>query len=66
MRKSILAGLILGTSLAIHSMVAAHARANVVHAASAVRVHVKVVAPWYIAANDGSGAVTRDEARPKG
>jgi hypothetical protein len=59
MRISILAGLILGTSLAIQSMVVAHARAKVVHAASAVREHVRVVAPWYVAVNDDS-AVVRD------
>jgi hypothetical protein len=64
MRISILAGLILGTSLAIQSMVVAHAKANVVHPASAVHEHVRVVAPWYIAANDGSTAVVRDETQP--
>jgi hypothetical protein len=58
MRISILAGLILGTSLAIQPMVVAHSK--VVHTTSAVRVHVKAVAPWYIAANDGSSAVTRN------
>jgi hypothetical protein len=60
MRISILAGLILGTSLAIQSMVVAHSK--VVHAVSAVHEHVRVVAPWYVAANDYSAAVARDEA----
>lgn len=58
MRISILAGLILGTSLAIQSMVVAHSK--VAHAASAVREHVRVVAPWYVATNDGRAAVVRD------
>ena len=58
MRISIMAGLILGTSLAIQSMIVAHSK--VVHAVSAVRVHVKVVAPWYVAANDGSAAAVRE------
>jgi hypothetical protein len=52
MRLTIIAGLILGTSLAVQSILAAHARAKVGDAASAVGIHVRVVAPWYIAAND--------------
>jgi hypothetical protein len=49
MRLTIIAGLILGTSLAVQSMLGAHARAKVGQAASAVRVHGRVVAPWYLA-----------------
>jgi len=49
----------MGVSLAVHSAIAANARAKVGHAASAVRVHVRVVAPWYIAMDDGHGAGTR-------
>jgi hypothetical protein len=49
MRLSIVAGLILGASLAVQSMIGAHAKAKVGPAASAVRVHVHEVAPWYIA-----------------
>ena len=60
MRLSILAGLILGTSLAIQSMIVAHSKA--VHAASAVRQHAHVVAPWYIAANDSNLDAARDAA----
>ncbi len=52
MRLTIVAGLIMGLSLAVQSMLGAHARAKVGDAASAVRAHVRVVAPWYIAAND--------------
>jgi hypothetical protein len=47
MRLTIIAGFIVGASLAIQSMLAAHARTGVGRAASAVRVHV--VAPWYVA-----------------
>jgi hypothetical protein len=52
MRLTIIAGFIVGASLAIQSMLGAHARTRVGQAASAVRVHGRVVAPWYIAAND--------------
>jgi hypothetical protein len=52
MRLTIIAGVILGASLAVHSAVGAHARAKAVHAASAVRLHVKEIAPWYVAVND--------------
>ena len=52
MRLTIIAGLILGASLAVQSMLGAHARAKVGQAASAVRVHGRVVAPWYIAESD--------------
>jgi hypothetical protein len=52
----------LGTSLAIQSMVVAHAKAKVVHRADAVHEHVRVVAPWYVATNDGSAATVRDAA----
>ena len=50
MRLTIVAGLILGASLAVQSMLGAHARAKLGPAASAV--HVREVAPWYIATND--------------
>ena len=65
MRLTIIAGLILGTSLAIQSMLGAHARAKVGHAASAVRVHGRVVAPWYVAMSDSNSRrrSTRDGAR---
>ena len=52
MRLTIVAGLIMGLSLAVQSMLGANARAKVGDAASAVRAHVRVVAPWYIATND--------------
>lgn len=54
MRLTIIAGVILGTSLAVHSAVSAHARAKALHAATAVRAHVKEIAPWYLALNDHS------------
>ena len=54
MRMTIVAGLILGASLAVQSMLGAHARAKVGDAAGAVRVHAHQVAPWYIAMNDGN------------
>ena len=52
MRLTIIAGLILGASLAVQSMLDAHAAAKLGRASSAVGVHVHVVAPWYIAATD--------------
>jgi hypothetical protein len=52
MRLTIIAGLILGVSLAVQSILGAHARAKVGQAASAVRVHGRVVAPWYVAVSD--------------
>jgi hypothetical protein len=52
MRLTIVAGLIAGTALAIQSIVGAHTRARSNDAASGVHVHVRVVAPWYIAANN--------------
>ncbi len=52
MRLTILAGLIMGVSLAIQSGIGAQARAKVA-AASASRAHA--VAPWYIAENEGRG-----------
>ena len=51
MRLTIVAGLILGASLAVQSMLGARARAKAGAAASAVRVHVHRVAPWYVAEN---------------
>ena len=47
MRLTILAGLILGLSLAFQSMLTAHTRSKINRAAGAVRVHQ--VAPWYVA-----------------
>ena len=44
MRLTIVAGLIMGLSLAVQSMLGANARAKVGDAASAVRAHVRVVA----------------------
>jgi hypothetical protein len=52
MRLSIIAGLILGTSLAVQSILAAHATAKLGRTPTGVGVHAHVVAPWYIAAND--------------
>ncbi len=52
MRLTIIAGLILGVSLAVQSILGAHARAKVGQAASAARVHGRVVAPWYVAESD--------------
>jgi hypothetical protein len=52
MRLTIIAGLILGTSLAVQSMLGAHVAAKLGRAANGVGVHVHVVAPWYIAATD--------------
>ena len=52
MRLSIIAGLILGTSLAVQSILAAHATTKLGRPPNAVGAHVRVVAPWYIAAND--------------
>ena len=52
MRLTIVAGLIMGLSLAIQSMLGDRARANVGDAASAVRSHARAVAPWYVATND--------------
>jgi hypothetical protein len=64
MRLTIVAGLILGASLAVQSMLGAHARAKVGPAASAARVHAHEVAPWYIAMNDVAHGVTHlPEAR---
>jgi len=50
MRLTILAGLIMGLSLAIHSVLVAHAKVG--HAVNAVRVPAKEVAPWYVAMDD--------------
>jgi hypothetical protein len=52
MRLTIIAGLILGTSLAVQSILAGHATARLGRAANGVGIHVRVVAPWYIAASD--------------
>jgi hypothetical protein len=65
MRLTIIAGLILGASLAVQSMLSAHAKAKLGPAASAVRDHE--VAPWYIANDVGRSpehlARTRDLGR---
>ena len=55
MRLTIIAGLILGVSLAVQSILGAHARAKVGQAASAARVHGRVVAPWYLAMSGRHG-----------
>jgi hypothetical protein len=52
MRLTIIAGLILGTSLAVQSILAAQATAKLGRAASGAGIHAHVVAPWYIAASD--------------
>jgi len=52
MRLTILAGLLMGLSLAVQATLGAHARTIVGHAAKAVGAREKVVAPWYIASND--------------
>jgi hypothetical protein len=57
MRLIIVAGLLMGVSLAIQSAHGAHAKAGVDPAASAARVDVS--APWYIAMNAGHSARTR-------
>ena len=54
MRLTIVAGLIMGLSLAVQSMLGAHAKAKIGDAASAVRSHAHVVAPWYIAMDDSN------------
>ncbi|HZC46397.1 MAG TPA: hypothetical protein VE243_07965 [Candidatus Acidoferrum sp.] len=51
MRLTIVAGLIMGLSMAIQSAMNAHARAKAGNASSAVGIHVRVVAPWYVAQN---------------
>ena len=63
MRLTIIAGLIMGLSLAVQSMLGAHARAKVGQAASAVRVHERAIAPWYIAINGGRSARPLANAR---
>ena len=55
MRLTIIAGLILGTSLAVQSILAAHASAKPGRAATRVGVHVREVAPWYVAAGGRIG-----------
>jgi hypothetical protein len=52
MRLTIVAGLIMGLSLAIQSMLGDHAKAKVGDPASALRSHARAVAPWYVATND--------------
>ena len=52
MRLTIIAGLILGTSLAVQSILGAHAAAKLGPAATGVGVHAHVVAPWYIVASN--------------
>jgi hypothetical protein len=52
MRLTIIAGLIFGASLAVQSILAAHATPKLGRAANGVGVHAHVVAPWYIASND--------------
>jgi hypothetical protein len=54
MRLTIIAGLMVGVSLAIQSAHAVHLKASASQAAAAVSVHVS--APWYIAMNSGHSA----------
>ena len=56
MRLTIVAGLILGASLAVQSMLSTYARAKAGPATTAARVHVHEVAPWYIANDAVPGA----------
>ena len=51
MRLTILAGLIMGVSLAFQSAHAVHTKAIVGHVAGADRIHAS--APWYTAMNAG-------------
>jgi hypothetical protein len=51
MRLTILAGLIVGVSLAFQSAHAAHTKATVGHVPGAVRAHAS--APWYTAMDAG-------------
>lgn len=62
MRLTIAAGLILGASLAVQSMLGAHARAKAGPAAKA-SVHVREVAPWYIANDVVPGATHLAQTR---
>jgi len=57
MRWSIVAGLIMGVSLAVHSALGAHARAKAGHAARPARVHEP--APWFVALNESHGGWMR-------
>ncbi len=57
MRLAIVAGMILGVSLAVRSALGANATAKVGHAGRAVRVHEP--APWYVAMIEGHKAGTR-------
>jgi hypothetical protein len=57
MRLTIIAGLMVGVSLAIQSAYAAHLKAAVRQAPSAASVHIS--APWYLAMNVGRSPATR-------
>jgi hypothetical protein len=63
MRLTIVAGLILGASLAVQSMLGAHARAKLSPAANAAHVRMHEVAPWYIATNDVAPRATVSKKR---
>jgi hypothetical protein len=52
MRLTIIAGLIMGLSMAVQSALDARAR----HSVKAVDVPAKTIAPWYIATSDGRSA----------
>jgi len=58
MRLTILAGLIMGLSMAVQSALNARARAKAGNAPRAVGIHVRVVAPWYIARDVGAARET--------
>jgi hypothetical protein len=57
MRLTIIAGLIVGLSLAIESTMGAHLRASATHAANIRPAHVS--APWYIATNQSANIHNR-------
>jgi hypothetical protein len=58
MRLTILAGLIVGVSLAFQSAHAVHAKVIVVHGPSVESAHAS--APWYVAMYAGHGAQIGD------
>lgn len=54
MRLTILAGLITGAALGVQATLSAHMRAKAIPANRAIRI--RVIAPWYMAAIDKTGA----------
>ncbi len=61
MRLTIIAGLMVGVSLAIQSAHTVHFKAIVRQAPSASSVQVS--APWYLAMNAGRSPATREHSR---